>query len=301
MAQIQDEIKGLRKEKKAVILAHNYQRPEIQDIADFVGDSLGLSREAHETDAEAIVFCGVDFMAETAAILNPDKKVLLPDLTARCPMAMMLTRDELVLAKEENPDAEVVLYINTSAETKAEADCICTSANAAEVINSMESDTVLFGPDKNLAYYVRKRSKKNVIPVPKDGICPTHHQLSREDVKGAMKLHPDAKLVVHPETIPDIQDLANEIASTEGMINYCKNSDAGEFLIGTENGIIHRMEKEIPGKKFYPISDGMICPSMKIITLEKLRGALLEEQYEILIPEEIATRARKAIQKMLEL
>jgi len=301
MTQIQDEIKALKKEKDAVILAHNYQRPEIQDIADFVGDSLGLSREAHGTDAGLIVFCGVDFMAETAAILNPDKMVLLPDLTARCPMAMMLTKEELMLTKEENPDVDVVLYVNTSAETKAEADCICTSANAAEVINSMGSDTVLFGPDKNLAYYVQKRSKKNIISVPREGVCPTHHQLSLEDVKSAMKLHPNARLVVHPETIPDIQKLADEIASTEGMINYCRNSDADEFLIGTENGIVCRMEKEMPEKKFYSVSDGMVCPSMKIITLEKLRDSLLEEKYDILIPDDVAERARKAIKRMIEL
>ncbi|RLI93976.1 MAG: quinolinate synthase [Candidatus Altiarchaeales archaeon] len=299
--ELVSEINRLREEKNAIILAHNYQRPEIQDIADFVADSLALSIKARETDADVIVLCGVDFMAETAAIINPDKRVLLPDLSAKCPMAMMLSSDELLRYKEKYPEADVVLYINSSAETKAYADCICTSANSIKVVNSMDSDTVIFGPDRNLAYYVSERTDKRIIPVPEHGICPTHHQLSMDDVATAMKRYPNAELVVHPETIPEVQEMANEIASTEGMVRYCRDSDAREFIIGTENGILYKLKVNIPEKKFYSCSELMICPSMKMITLQKLRDSLLEERYLIEVPENIALKARRSIERMLEL
>ncbi|MBM3309669.1 MAG: quinolinate synthase NadA, partial [Candidatus Altiarchaeales archaeon] len=252
--RLQSEIKKLKEERNAVILSHNYQRPEVQDIADFLGDSYGLSREAAKTKADIIVFCGVDFMAETAKILNPEKTVLLPAREALCPMAMLLTSQQIIEAKKRHPDAEVVLYVNTHAEQKALADYVCTSGNAVKVVNAVKSDTVIFGPDVNLTYYVQKRTKKRLITVPERGVCQTHHQITLKDVLNARKEHPNAKVVVHPETPPAVQDMADHIASTEGIINYCKKSKSREFIIGTENGILYRMGKEIPGKKFHQAS-----------------------------------------------
>lgn len=300
MENIVDEILELKEKRNAVILAHNYQRPEVQDVADFIGDSLGLSREAINTKSELIIFCGVDFMAETASILNPDKTVLIPDRSAMCPMAMMLSVKDIKAAKEEYPDSETVLYINTTAETKAEADCICTSANAPEIVNAMDSDTILFGPDKNLAYFVEKRTDKKIIPVPRDGVCPTHHQLSMEDFLKSLREYPNAELVVHPEVIPEVQEMAEHIASTEGMVEYCRKSGANEFIIGTECGIIHRLEKEIPEKRFHTVSSMAICPAMKMITLEKVRDSLRELKHEVTVSEEIRVKASKAIDRMLK-
>lgn len=298
---IRDEILGLKERKKAVILAHNYQRGEIQDIADFVGDSLELARKAVRTDAEIILFCGVDFMAETAKILNPEKKVLVPDLGAQCPMAQMLDYDYLIKVSKENPSAEIVLYVNTRAIEKSIADCVCTSANADRIVNAMESDTVIFGPDKNLAYYVQKRSEKSVIVAPPSGLCPTHHQINMADLLEAKKEYPNAKVVVHPEVIPELQDAADAIASTSGILRYCMESKAKEFIIGTENGMLHRLRKELPGKNFYPLSDTAICPNMKINTLENMRDALRDERPEVEIPEPIMIKAKRAIERMLEL
>ncbi|MHC1635224.1 MAG: quinolinate synthase NadA [Candidatus Methanospirareceae archaeon] len=296
-----ERIEKLRREKKAIILAHNYQRPEVQDIADFVGDSLELARKAMETDADIIVFCGVDFMAETAVILNPDKKVLIPDIGAICPMAQQLLPQDLVKAKEENPNADIVLYINTLAESKALADCICTSANAADVVNAMDADTILFGPDHNLAYYVRKRTSKEIIPVPEYGLCPTHHQITLEDVKKAKKEHPDAKVVVHPECIPDVQEEADFIASTSGMVRICKEEVDKEFLIGTEVGLLYRLKKEAPQKIFYPISNTIVCPQMKMHNLKKIEMALEREKPEVFVRKEVVEKARGAIERMLEI
>lgn len=298
---IAGKLEKLKKKKNAVILAHNYQRAEIQDIADFVGDSLGLSQSASRTDADIILFCGVDFMAQTASILNPDKKVLIPDIASICPMAQMLHPDTLLEAIKKNPDAEVMLYINTLAETKVYADCICTSANAPEMVNSMDTETVLFGPDKNLAYFVQQKTAKKVISVPKNGICPTHHHLiTMDDLQIAKKKHPDAKIIVHPECIPEIQKKAQHIASTEGILRYCKASSDTEFLIGTEVGILHRLKKEISGKKFYPISERTICSEMKLHTLEKALAALDNERPVVRVEKKIADRARKPIERMLK-
>ncbi|MDY6930840.1 MAG: quinolinate synthase NadA [Halobacteriota archaeon] len=296
-----EEIDLLKTEKNAIILAHNYQRPEVQDAADFVGDSFELARKAAGTDAKLIVFCGVDFMAETAAILNPDKKVLIPDIGSNCPMAQQLPSEILVKAKEENPDAEVVLYINTLAETKVYADCICTSANAPKIVNAMESDVVLFGPDHNLAYYTQNMTKKKIIPVPEYGLCPTHHQITESDLLASKEEHPDAKVVVHPECVSEIQDLSDHLASTSGMVKYCKESDAKEFLIGTEVGLLYRLSKEIPGKNFYPLSKSAVCPQMKMHTLKKVLQALEDEGPEVLVAKSIAEDARKPIERMLEL
>ena len=294
-------IERLKDEKNAVILAHNYQRPEIQDIADFVGDSLELSQKATKIDADMIIFCGVDFMAETASILNPDKKVLIPDLGAICPMAQQLETEELLDAKRKYPDAEVVLYVNTLAEDKAYADCICTSANAAQIVDLMDSNLILFGPDSNLAHYVRQRTSKEIISIPEYGLCPTHHQITVADLADVREKYPKAKLVVHPECIPEIQEAADHIASTSGIVRYCKASAEKEFLIGTEVGMLHRLEKEIPGKRFYPLSRYAVCPHMKMHTLEKVERALETEEPDITVRKGVADKAREAIERMLEL
>jgi quinolinate synthase len=295
------EILRLKKERDAVILAHNYQRPEIQDLGDFVGDSLELARKAGETDAKVIVFCGVDFMAETAAIVNPGKKVLLPAWDAMCPLAAMLPPETIRKAREEHPDAEVVMYVNTVAAAKVYADCICTSANAVKVVDSMEADTILFAPDKNLAYYVQERTKKLVIPVPERGMCVVHHNITLEDVKKAKAEHPAAKLTVHPETPPEVQMIADHIGSTKGMIEYVRKDPAKEYIVGTEVDIIHRMMKEAPGKTYYPACTKSICRNMKKTTLENLRDALEKMQHQVSVPEKIAEKARKPIERMLSL
>lgn len=291
----------LKKEKGAVILAHNYQRPEVQDIADFVGDSLGLSRQASNTSADVIVFAGVDFMAETAKIVNPEKRVLVPDLDAHCPMAAMLSLDELKKIQKENPGAQTVMYVNTRADAKALADCVCTSANADKIINAMDAEKIIFGPDKNLSYYVSKRTGKKIITVPADGLCPTHHQILLSDILFRKEEHPNAEVIVHPECTPDVQEEADFIASTEGMVRYAKSSSAREFIIGTESGLLHRLKKECPQKKFIPANDYVVCPNMKMNTLEKIEYVLRTGKNEILVPENIAKPARAAINRMLEL
>jgi quinolinate synthase len=296
-----EEVLALKSEKNAVILAHNYQVPEIQDVADFVGDSLELARMAMETNANIILFCGVDFMAETAKILNPEKKVIVPDTDACCPMAAMLDLDYLKKLKAENPDAETVLYVNTKAESKAEADCVCTSANADKVVNAMDSKKVIFGPDQNLAYYVEKRTDKEIIIAPPTGHCVTHHAMTLGDLMDAKEKHPNAKVIVHPECIPEIQEAADEIGSTAGILRYCKENESKEFIIGTENGMLHRLKKEIPEKKFYPLSEDAICANMKKNTLEKVLNCLKNESPEITVPENIRLPAKKAIDRMLEL
>ncbi len=297
--EVEERVERLKRAKSAIILAHNYQRPEVQDIADFVGDSLELARKATETAARVIIFCGVDFMAETAAILNPDKKVIIPDKGAICPMAQQLEVEMLKEMKHQYPDAEVVLYVNTLAESKALADCICTSANAREVVNAMSSSVVLFGPDRNLAYYAQKATAKKVIPVPQHGLCPSHHQIVMSDVIEAKKAHPNAKVIVHPECIPEVQEIADYIASTSGMVKLCKERDSGdEFLVGTEIGLLHRLKKEAPDKRFYPISTTAVCPQMKMHTLEKIARALEREEPEVIVKPELAARARRAIERM---
>jgi len=296
-----DEVIALKSEKNAVILAHNYQVPEIQDVADFVGDSLELSRKATEVDADIILFCGVDFMAETAKVLNPKKKVIVPDSDACCPMAAMLDLDYLKKIKKENPDAETVLYINTKAESKAESDCACTSANADKIINAMSAKKVIFGPDQNLAYYVQKRTDKEIIVVPPEGRCVTHHGIDLGHLMEAKEKHPNAKVIVHPECLPEVQEAADQIGSTSGILRYCKENESKEFIVGTENGMLYRLEKEIPGKKFYPLSEDAICVNMKKNTLEKVRDALKNEAPEITVSKEVRERAKKSIQRMLDL
>jgi quinolinate synthase len=296
-----DKIQKLKKEKKAVILAHNYQRPEIQDIADYIGDSIELSRKAvEEKDAEMIVFAAVDFMAESAAILNPTKKVLLPCLGARCPMAQMLTVDEIKRAKALNPDAPVVLYVNTLASSKAYCDVCCTSANAVEVIESLDADTVLFGPDKNLAEYVSEKTGKTLIPIPENGFCPTHLLFQPEDVQALKMQHPKATVMVHPECSSEMRKEADFVGSTSKMCRYAKKSSAKDIIVGTEEGILHRLRKENPEKNFFLAYEGAICPNMKLTTLDRLYTALKDEKNVVKVPEAVAKKARASLERMFE-
>jgi len=298
MKTIIEKINKLRKEKNAVILAHNYQRGEIQDIADFVGDSLALSRKAAETKADVIIFCGVHFMAETAKILSPEKTVVLPDENAGCPMANMLTRKELIKFKNEHPGALVVAYVNCSAEIKAEADVCCTSANAVKVIESLPEDKeILFVPDQSLGAYVREQTGRKVILW--NGYCPTHHRFLIKDVENEKKNHPDAPICIHPEATADVLALADFIGSTSQILSYCRESDKKEFVIGTEIGILHTLRKENPGKIFYPLSVLGDCPNMKLTTLEKVLWSLEDLEYEIKLDEQIRLDAEESVRKMV--
>lgn len=297
-----DEIRRLKKERNAIILAHNYQRPEIQDIADYVGDSIELSRKAmDEKDAETIVFAAVDFMAESAAILNPDKRVLLPTLGARCPMAQMLTIDEIKRAKIAHPQAPLVLYVNTLASAKAYCDICCTSANAVEVIESLDAGTVLFGPDRNLAEFVQRKTGKTIIPIPEWGFCPTHLLFQPEDVQILKNQYPDAVVMVHPECSTETQKAADFIGSTSQMCRYARETQAKTFIVGTEEGLLHRLRKDNPTKTFVLAYEGAICPNMKLNTLDRLYKSLKEEKNLITVPEPVAKQARKALERMLEL
>jgi quinolinate synthase len=297
-----EKICKLKKEKKAIILAHNYQRPEIQDIADYVGDSIELSRKAmEEKEAKIIVFSAVDFMAESAVILNPQKKVLLPSLGARCPMAQMLTVDEIKRMKALHPSVPLVLYVNTLASAKANCDICCTSANAVKVIQSISADTVLFGPDRNLAEYVQRKTGKTVVPVPEWGFCPTHLLFQPEDVRILKMEHPEAAVMVHPECTFEMQKTADFVGSTSQMCKFAKECKAKTFIVGTEEGLLHRLRKDNPEKQFILAYEGAICPNMKLNTLERLYLALKEEKHAVTVPESVAKKAKKALEKMLEL
>lgn len=294
---IRDEILALKQEKNAVILAHNYQIGEVQDIADIVGDSLELARAAAKRREDIIVFCGVDFMAETAAILSPDKTVLLPATDACCPMAEMITAPGLEIVKSRYPDAAVVCYVNTSAEVKAESDICCTSANAVSVVNSVRQDQVIFVPDRNLARYVARFTDKEVLPW--EGFCIVHDQITAEHVINAQKQYPGAKVLVHPECRPEVIDLADDVASTSGILRFVCESQDNEFIIGTETGILHRINRMCPGKRCHPLSDAAICRNMKKTDLVKVRDALAHLRPVITVSENVAGRARSAIDRML--
>jgi len=297
-----EKICKLKAEKRAIILAHNYQRPEIQDIADYVGDSIELSRKAmEEKKAKIIVFSAVDFMAESAAILNPEKKVLLPSLGARCPMAQMLTVDEIERMKALHPGVPLVLYVNTLASAKAQCDICCTSANAVKVIQSLDAETVLFGPDRNLAEYVQRKTGKKVIPIPEWGFCPTHLLFQPEDIRILKMEHPEATVMVHPECTFETQKTADFVGSTSQMCKFAKECKAKTFIVGTEEGLLHRLRKDNPEKQFILAYEGAICPNMKLNTLERLYVALKEEKHVVTVPEPIAKQARKALERMLEL
>jgi len=295
--ELAEKILKLKRKRNAVILVHNYQLGEVQDIADFVGDSLDLSQRAASTDADVIVFCGVHFMAETASILCPDKTVLLPDKHAGCPMANMITAPQLRAKKKEHPQATVVCYINSSAVVKAESDVCCTSANAVGVIESLDADEILFVPDQYLGHYVSTRTGKKMILWP--GFCPTHARILPEHIIGLRQEYPEAKVVVHPECKPGVIALADEVLSTSGMIKFAGREDVQQVIVGTEVGIIYRLRKENPDKKFIPVSEQAICPDMKLITLEKVLWSLEEMSPEVKVLEKIRLKAKKAVDRML--
>jgi len=296
-SELISKIEKLKIQRKAVILAHNYELGEVQDIADFVGDSLELSQNAAKTQAEVIVFCGVHFMAETASILSPKKVVLLPDLNAGCPMANMITAEQLRAKKKDLPEYSVVCYVNSTAEVKAESDVCCTSANAVKVVNAIESNKILFVPDQYLGHYVSTKTKKEIAFWP--GYCPTHARIRPEDILRAKAEHPQAKVMIHPECRPEVVALADEALSTGGMLRFARETEAREIIVGTELGIIHRLRKENPQKVFIPASEQAICPRMKLITLEKILWSLEEMSPEVKVPEEIRVRAKKAVDRML--
>jgi quinolinate synthase len=300
MQDLSVAILKLKEKYNAVILAHNYQLPEIQDIADFVGDSLDLSRAAARTDAEVIVFCGVRFMAETAALLSPGKKVLLPDLEAGCPLADMITPEKLRDFKQQFPqDLPVVCYINTSAAVKAQSDICCTSSNALSIVESLPDQELLFIPDNCLGNWVASRTSKTLHIF--SGFCPTHHRLWAKDIETVKASYPDALVLAHPECLPEVLKLCDYVGGTMGMLKFVKASHAREFIIGTEAGIIHRMMKENPDKLFVLAADRLICPNMKRVTLEKLYWALQEQIHVITVAETYKNPALQAITKMLEL
>ena len=295
-----DRILKLKKTRNAVILAHNYQLGEVQDIADFVGDSLELSQNAARTGADVIVFCGVHFMAETASILCPDKVVLLPDAHAGCPMADMITAEGLRQKKQELPGATVVCYINSSAEVKAESDVCCTSANAVKVIESLDgANKILFVPDQYLGDYIGSKTQKKMILWP--GFCPTHLRIQPQHIVRLKQEYPQARVIVHPECHPEVISLADEVLSTGGMCRYVKESEAEDIIVGTEIGIIHRLRKESPGKRFVPVSEQAVCPRMKLISLEKILWSLEEMAPEVKVQEETRLKAKAAVDKMLEI
>lgn len=294
-----DRILRLKKEKNAAILVHNYQLGELQEIADFIGDSLGLSQNAAQTDAKVIVFCGVQFMAETASILCPDKTILLPDLDAGCPMADMITAEQLREKKRALPGVPVVCYVNSSAEVKAESDICCTSANALKVVASLEAKEILFVPDQYLGHYVSTKTSKKIILWP--GFCPPHARIQPEDVVRLKQAYPQARVMVHPECTPAVIALADEVLSTSGMCRFAAETKAKEIIVGTEVGIIYRLKKENPAKRFIPISEQVICPHMKLINLEKVLWSLEELSPEIKVPEATRLKAKAAVDKMLSI
>ena len=308
---LSEGIQSLKEENDAIILAHNYQLPEVQDIADFIGDSLALSRKAETTSAKMIVFCGVHFMAETASIICPDKKVLIPDPQAGCSLASSINAKELEKWKNEHPDAIVVSYVNTTAEVKALSDYCCTSSNAVKVVNSIPNDrTILFLPDMFLGSYVADVTKrKNLFVWP--GECHVHAGINATDINNMLKIHPKADFLVHPECSCTSSTLYHmnagdlekkgHILSTEGMMTHAKNSASNEFVVATETGILYRMQKDNPNKKFYPINDTAVCKYMKMITLEKIYNSLKNNIFEVKVPEPIARKARVAIERMLSI
>ena len=295
---IQNEIMALKKKRHAVILGHNYQRPEVQDISDHLGDSLALSVKATQTDAKVIVFCGVDFMAESAKVLNPEKTVLHPNLGAKCPMASMMDVQGLRELKKEHPDAYVVGYVNTSAECKTELDIACTSSNAIKIVKKAPTKKVIFVPDTNLGLYVQRFVKdKEIIFWP--GYCPTHVEIRKEDLLALKKLHPSAELMVHPECTPEVIDIADVAISTEGMIRHARESPKKEFIVGTEKNMIYRLKKEVPNKIYIEVP-AAICPNMREISLQDVLTSLETLQPEITLSADIIKKARVPLERMIE-
>lgn len=298
-SELVNKITALKKQRNAVILSHNYQLGEVQDIADFVGDSLELSQNAAKTTAAVIVFCGVHFMAETASILCPDKKVLLPDMGAGCPMANMITAKQLIERKKEIPGVKVVCYVNSTAEVKAESDICCTSANAVKVVESLGQAPILFVPDQYLGAFVASKTCRNINLWP--GYCPTHARIRPEDIQRAKAEYPQAAVMVHPECRPEVAALADQVLSTGGMLRFARVSAAREIIVGTEIGLIYRLRRDNPDKKFIAASEQAVCPRMKLITLEKILWSLEQMAPEVKVPEPIRVRAKKAVDRMLEI
>jgi len=293
------KIKNLKEKQDIVILAHNYQIPEIQDIADFVGDSLDLSLKATKTDAKNVIFCGVDFMAESAKILNPDKNVIIPDKDAKCPMAAMVDTESLGWLIKDNPDAEVVSYINTTADIKAISDICCTSSNGVKVVKGRSSKKIIFVPDRNLGLYVQRFvPEKEMILWP--GICPTHHEISKEEILEIKEEHPNSEIIVHPECRPEVIDMADHAFSTNGMVNYAKKSKSKEFIIGTEKDLCYRLKKENPDKIFYPLKSA-VCPNMKKITLRKVLKSMESLEPKIDLSQDIMKKAKLPLQRMMDM
>ncbi len=302
--ELQNEIIKLKEDQDVFLMAHYYQVPEIQAVADVLGDSLGLSREAQKVKNDTIVFAGVTFMAETASILNPNKTVFIPDMKAICPMAEMCSAATVLKVKQQNPDIPVVLYVNTLAEAKAEADIMCTSANAVKVCKSLNTNPIIFGPDWNLGWHVNWRTGLDIIPVPEHGYCYVHKKFTVEDFLTLKKKYPNAEMTVHPECNPEVQELADYVGSTAGIKNYIKGSDATDFIIGTEIGLKFILQKEIgESKNYYFAREDGVCLAMKHITLEKIKRILVERPKEniVQVPKVTADAARKGIQKMLDL
>ena len=294
------EINRLKIERDACILAHNYQLPEVQDRADIVGDSLALSRAAANTNNKVIVFCGVKFMAESAKILSPDKTVLIPSKYAGCPLADSITKEQLEVEKKKYPDAEVVCYVNSSAEVKSVSDVSCTSSNAVKVVENSKSNKILFVPDENLAGYVSEQVPDKEI-IPWAGHCITHARITIDDVIKAQEEHPEAEMLVHPEVSEEIRENADFVGSTSAIINYAKNSDGKEFIIGTEVGVLHKMKKDNPGKQFYLLSPRLVCENMKMTRLVDVYNSLMNMQYEVSVPENVRIKALGSLEKMISI
>ena len=295
--ELRERLLQLKKERNAIILAHYYQRDEIQEVADFRGDSFLLAQKAAQTDADVIVFCGVHFMGESAKILAPNKTVIIPDERAGCPMADMVNVEGLRKLKAQHPNATVVTYINSSAEIKAETDICCTSANAVKVVNSVEGDEVIWVPDKNLGHYVQQNTDKKMIIW--EGYCNTHDMLTVKDVEEMKAKYPNAQFVVHPECRPEVVELGDFVGSTTAIIKYCKESDCQEFIVGTEDGTGYQLRLDSPNKTFHFASKYLVCPNMKVNNLKKLVKCLETMQPQIYVPPHIADQARKSLERML--
>lgn len=293
------EIGRLRKEKEAIILAHNYQRPEVQDVADFAGDSLDLAKKGVSSKAKVIVFCGVSFMAESANILSPEKTVLLPMIEAGCPLADMVTVEALRAKRKEHPKAAVVCYVNSPAQVKAESDVCCTSSNAIKVVNSLKEEEVIFIPDRQLGRYVAEHTKKKIHLWP--GFCAIHYSVTPEEIIEAKEKYPGAEVLVHPECRLEVIALADAALSTNGMIEYARKSKSREFIIGTEMGLLHRLKKEMPDKEFHLASKKFICPNMKLTTLKRVAESLREMKHIIKIPKDIREKAKRSLERMVEI
>lgn len=298
--ELSRQIGELKARRRAVILAHFYQRPEVQDVADFVGDSLQLAQQAAATPAEVIVFCGVYFMAESAKILSPEKIVILPEEGAGCPMADMATAEAVRARKRELPGCVVVTYVNSSAAVKAESDYCCTSSNALQVVDAMPQERpVLFVPDRNLGHYIARRTGRRLELW--DGYCHVHDRVTPDEIRAARAEHPEALVVVHPECRPGVIDLADHVSSTGGMMRYAGASPASSFIIGTEQGLLHSLRKANPGKSFYPAAAHMVCPNMKLTTLEKVRWAMEDMAPQVEVEPRVREKARQALSRMLEI